>query len=103
MDDPNSLPDYSELEDVNTIWTLTDTAKFLSSTVPSENEWVEFLVPVDFLKLIINEKYSNNEYLTIMLKLFFDTVDVEQGNYYEFATVDYTPDNDEDQPYLQYS
>lgn len=104
MDNPeDDLPDYSELKDVNNIWTLTDTAKFVSSTTPSENEWVEILIPADFLNLIINEKYSNDKYITFMLQLFFDLELGEQGNYYEFATVDYTPDNDEDQPYIQFN
>lgn len=106
IDDPGNLPDYPDLiditPDITPIWTLTESpAKFFGAITPSENEWVKILVPDFFVNNIINDKYSNNEYMTIMLKLYDEKLFTSDGHY-EFATVDYTPEDDEDQPYIQY-
>lgn len=102
IDDPGNLPDDSDLGDIPPIWTLTESpAKFFGATSPYENQWVKILVPDFFVNNIINDKYSNNEYMTIMLQIYNDKLFTSDG-YYEFATVDYTPEDDEDQPYIKY-
>lgn len=102
IDDPGSLSDYSDLSDFNLIWALTESpAKFFGAISPYENQWVKIRVPDYFVNNIINDKYSNNEFMTIMLKLYDENLFSSDG-YYEIATVDYTPDDDEDQPYIQY-
>jgi len=97
IDDPGVLVDFSS------IWPLTDSSiKFFGDAFPSDNEWIEISVPQGFVDTIVKEKYSRNEYMTIMLKLYIDDTLNEYGNYYEFATVDYSPNDDSDQPYIKF-
>jgi len=104
MDDPEALPNFDQLQDITSIWSLTDSSvKFMGEAYPIENQWVNITLEKTQVKLIIDEKYSRNEYMTIMLKLFFDFTLDEYGNYFELATVDYTPNDDSDQPYIEFN
>jgi hypothetical protein len=98
MDDPETLIDFSS------VWPLTDTSiKFFGEAFPTENTWVKITVQKDFIDDIVNEKYSRNEYMTILLVQFLDFSLDEYNNYYEFATVDYSPNDNNDQPYIEFS
>jgi len=75
-DDPNSLPDYPEMRDVSDIWLLVESSGIvITEVIPSENKWMNVTIPED------------------------KNIDYNIG-YYGFATVDYTPSVDSDQPYL---
>ena len=95
-DDPNSLHDYPEMRDVSDMWLLVESSGIvITEVIPSENKWMNVTIPED----IINRMYPEKDYMAIMLKLFDENIDYNIG-YYGFATVDYTPSVDSDQPYL---
>lgn len=103
MDDPGVMQEVTQPQDILSVWSLTDSSpKYIMPAMPVENEWVEIFVPKLFVQQIIDDKYSKNEHMTIMLQLFGDELIEEYDNYYEFATVDYTPNDDSDQPYIQF-
>jgi len=102
IDDPGSIQEVTQAQDILSVWSLTDSsARFFGEAVPVENEWVQITVQADVVNTIIDQKYSKNEYMTIMLKLFMDDFTDNYDNYYEFATIDYTPSDESDQPYIQ--
>ena len=97
-DDPNPLPDYPEMRDVSDIWLLVESSGMvITEMIPSENKWMNVTISGD----MINRTYPEKDYMAIMLKLFDENIDSNVG-YYGFATVDYTPSVDSDQPYLDY-
>jgi len=103
MDDPGQLTNYNQLQDVSSIWLLTESsARFIGEFYPSKNEWLKVNIQKDMVESIINEKYSKGEYFTILLKLFFDFTLDEYGNYFEFASSNYSPDDKSDRPYIEY-
>lgn len=97
-EDPNSLPDYPEMTDISDKWQLVESSGLvISEVIPSENKWINVTIYED----MINRMYPEKGYMAIMLKLFDENMD-SNNEYYGFATVDYTPSVDSDQPYLEY-
>ena len=96
-DDPNPLSDYPEMTDISDIWQLVESSGLIIyKVIPSENQWINVSIPED----LINRMYPEKDYMAIMLKLFDENLD-SNSEYYGFATVDYTPSVDSDQPYLE--
>ncbi|EMR74724.1 hypothetical protein MBGDF03_00955 [Thermoplasmatales archaeon SCGC AB-540-F20] len=84
------------MRDVSDMWLLVESSGIvITEVIPSENKWMNVTIPED----IINRMYPEKDYMAIMLKLFDENIDYNIG-YYGFATVDYTPSVDSDQPYL---
>ncbi len=100
-DDPNPLPDYPEMRDISDIWLLVESSGIvITEVIPSENKWMNITISGD-MRDIVNRMYPEKDYMAIMLKLFDENID-SNSEYYGFATVDYTPSVDSDQPYLVY-
>lgn len=100
VDDPSELIDISELQIVSMIWNLAESSGYkIGEIVPSKDKWSNVIIPKDVLKDIVEEKYPKKEYMTIMMKLAEENLQ-SFDDYYGFASVDYSPDNMNDQPYL---
>jgi len=92
------LSDQSEIEDVSAIWNLIESSgKEITELIPQVDKWMN----VTISKGTVNEMYSGKGYMTIMLKLSDENMD-SNTDYYGFASVDYTPSVENDQPYLFY-
>ncbi len=92
------LSDQSEIEDVSAIWNLIESSgKEITELTPQVDKWMN----VTISKGTVNEMYSGKGYMTIMLKLSDENMD-SNTDYYGFASVDYTPSVENDQPYLFY-
>ncbi|UCD14640.1 MAG: hypothetical protein JSW60_04260 [Thermoplasmatales archaeon] len=102
VDDPGLLTNYFELQDVSPIWNLIESSdEKIAEITPSENKWLNVTISKDMVNAVVEERYTNNEYMTFMLKLLHEDLE-SYNNYYGFASVDYTPENEDDQPYLLY-
>ena len=92
------LSDQSEIEDVSAIWNLIESSgKEITELTPQVDKWMN----VTISKGTVNEMYSGKGYMTIMLKLSDENMD-SNTDYYGFASVDYMPSVENDQPYLFY-
>jgi len=97
-DELDPLSDQSEIEDVSAIWNLIESSgKEITELIPQVDKWMN----VTISKGTVNEMYSGKGYMTIMLKLSDENMD-SNTDYYGFASVDYTPSVENDQPYLFY-
>lgn len=97
-DELGPLSDQSEIEDVSAIWNLIESSgKEITELIPQVDKWMN----VTISKGTVNEMYSGKGYMTIMLKLSDENMD-SNTDYYGFASVDYTPSVENDQPYLFY-
>lgn len=107
-DDPGPLPDHSELQDVMPIWNLIESSsRGITEVIPYENEWLNVTIPKDILKEMVSRWNLNLEqdHMTIMLTVPYCECEEETDcdeEYYGFASVDYTPTDESDQPYLIY-
>ena len=92
------LSDQSEIEDVSAIWNLIESSgKEITELIPQVDKWMN----VTISKNTVKEMYLGKGYMTIMLKLSEENME-SNTNYYGFASVDYTPSVENDQPYLFY-
>lgn len=92
------LSDQSEIEDVSAIWNLIESSgNEITELIPQVDKWMN----VTISKNTVNEIYLGKGYMTIMLKLSDENMD-SNTDYYGFASVDYTPSVENDQPYLFY-
>lgn len=98
IDDLQPLLDFTDMREVSDIWyLLISSNNTVSEVTPKKGKWVDVLISKD----IINNLDLEDNYLSIVLKLSVENL-TSNKNYYGFATIDYTPLVDNDQPYLIY-
>ena len=95
--DSGILAQSGEMENISETWHLVDGGEKLSELSPSLGNWIEVPIPKDK----ITAKKSNNNYITIIIKLSNEDMNSNE-DYYFLATYDYTPTDNSDIPYLTY-
>jgi hypothetical protein len=98
INDSQPLSDFQDLRDLSDIWYRMDFSNAEKiKTTPKKGKWIE----VTFSKDIILTLDRENNYIAIAVQLINEN-NTTNNDYYEFASIDYTPSNNNDQPYLVY-
>jgi hypothetical protein len=99
INDSQGLSDFQDLRDLSDIWYRMDYSNAEKiQTAPKKGKWMV----VTFSKNIISALDRENNYIAIVIQLSNEN-NTSNNDYYEFATIDYTPLDNTDQPYLGYS
>ena len=99
INDSQGLSDFQDLRDLSDIWYRMDYSNAEKiKTTPKKGKWMV----VTFSKNIISTLARENNYIAIIVQLSNEN-NTSNNDYYEFATIDYTPLDTTDQPYLAYS
>ncbi|MFX0141319.1 MAG: hypothetical protein ACFFDN_47205 [Candidatus Hodarchaeota archaeon] len=98
VNDSDSLSDFIDWRDVSNIWYLTNASNGKKIEItPKEGKWTDVTITND----MIDNLDIENDYITIVLQLSNEYIG-SNNDYYGFASIDYTPLDDNDQPYLVY-
>jgi len=98
VNDSHSLSHFIDTRDVSDIWYLTNASNGKKIEIsPKEGKWMDVIISNDMIYNLDIE----NSYITIVLQLSDEYI-VSNNDYYGFASIDYTPLDDNDQPYLVY-
>ena len=98
VNDSQPLSDFLDMRDISEIWYLMETSSGEKIEItPKKGKWAEVIITKDMIKNLDIE----NNYIAIVLQLS-DEYMKYNNDYYGFATIDYTPLDDNDQPYLMY-
>jgi hypothetical protein len=98
VNDTQPLTDFLDMRDISEIWYLMESSSGEKIEItPKKGKWLEAIITKDMIKNLEIE----NEYIAIVLQLSNEFMK-SNNDYYEFSTIDYTPMDDNDQPYLSY-
>ncbi len=98
VNDTQPLTDFNDMRDISDIWYLMESSSGEKIEItPKKGKWID----VTFTKDMIDNLDIENDYIAIVLQLSNEYI-ASNNDYYGFATVDYTPLDDTDKPYLVY-
>lgn len=98
VNDTQPLTDFVDMRDISDIWYLMESSSGEKIEItPKKGRWIEVTISKDR----INNLDIENDFIAIIVQLSNEYIK-SNNDYYGFATIDYTPLDDKDLPYIIY-